>query len=162
MMQWNGADLITHKMAKELFNWKLLGIYDHIPADTDLWVNLRDGIGSISPIVNISTIDWNEIKIYLPAWQVLEALELTGKTYTGMIVGDPTDRMNSYNEFIITKDMINTPIFIGNYENHLQGSEGTRVAGVLYVTSDSIYWLIGVPTFQSYRAKLTLSKIYWR
>ncbi len=160
MMKWNGADLITHKMAKELFNWKLLGAYDHVPADGDKWSAIRDGSGVVVPVVDLTTLEWNEIKIQVPEWQIKEAYKTQASISTHMIVGDPADKMNSFAEFHITRDMINTPIFIGAFENLIHGD---RCGAVLYVKEDSLYWLVSSDEYvSSFMGAITLSKVYWR
>ena len=75
-------------------------------------------------------------------------------------MGDPRETNNSYYEFTFTKDLLGTPIFIGKYENIIQGD---YIATVLYVNGDSLYWLVGVDdVYASYNLPITLSKIYWR
>ena len=159
MMQWNGSDLITKKMANELFNWKLLGAYEHVPTATDLWSSVRDNTGTVAPFLDLSNVNWTELKIQIPYYQ----LKTTSNTYISAaqpVIGDPREMNNSYFEVTFTKDMMGTPIFLGKYENLIKGD---YIATVLYIVDNSLYWLVGVDgVYASYHLPLTLSKIYWR
>ena len=123
-------------MAKQLFTYKLLNVYDYRPSAANNWTDFKAGT-VLAPLVDLSGVNWTELKLLVFA----SDMGMQDNVHPSPpVIGEVSDPNNAFIEFVFTKEMIETPIFFG--KSRFGASDGDHSHSVLYITEDGkLYWL---------------------